>query len=261
MKTRIVYPQMWLDEKFAECKQSTKLLFLYLITNNYLGLSPYTHLNDRQIMFDTGLNSVQLEEGKRELEQLRWVYFKDGWLFHNHTCAYIDYVRNERVEQAKEAEVKQVPLDIAQYFNEICLNKVQTVLEQGSNLNHKSETINHKSEIKNNSLESVKTFLAYWNETYGTKYTSAEPLLENFNYWLTQYSIDDIRRAVQNIKLDKYWKDKMTPTIFLRRKNPRNEAVDYIGEMLNIPGALPVKPRMYDRLYGKSMGEGNAGGQ
>lgn len=149
MKTRIVYPQLWLDEKFAECKQSTKLLFLYLITNNYLGLSIYTHLNDRQILFDTGLNSVQLEEGKKELESIRWVFFKDGWLFHNHKCAYVDYVRNEKVESAKQKEIITVPSELAQYFDEICLNKVQTEFKQRLHINHKPETINHKPETIN----------------------------------------------------------------------------------------------------------------
>lgn len=146
---------MWLDEKFAVCKQSTKLLFLYLITNVHLSLSRYTHLNDRQIMFDTGLNSVQLEESKKELEQLRWIFFKDGWYFHNHKCAYIDYVRNEKVATAKEGEINQVPSELAHYFNEICLNGVETPLEHRSNLNHKPETINNNI---NNNLESVKTF-------------------------------------------------------------------------------------------------------
>jgi hypothetical protein len=30
-----------------------------------------------------------------------------------------------------------------------------------------------------------------------------------------------------------FWKDKMTPDMFLRKRNPSGENVDRIGEMLN----------------------------
>jgi len=145
MKTRIVYPGLWLDVGFAECKPSTKLLFMYLITSDRLGLSRYTRLSDRQILFDTGLNSVQLKESKSELESLRWVFFaKNEWIYHHHNCAYVDYIRNDRVASAKQKEIDNVPDEIVGYFNDICLNKVQTGFEQCSNLNHKPKTINQK---------------------------------------------------------------------------------------------------------------------
>lgn len=157
MKTRIVYPQLWLDEKFAECKQSTKLLFCYLINNQYLGLSRYTRISNRQIAFDTGLNTVQIEEGKTELETLRWIFFKDDWMYHNHECAYVDYVRNQKVEASKEKEVKTVPDEIVRYFKDIYLNKIQTQFKQDLNRNHKSEIRNqkHKGIVKGNEFSTV----------------------------------------------------------------------------------------------------------
>lgn len=156
MKTRIVYPRLWLDEKFAECKTHTKLLFSYLINNNYLGLSRYTRISDRQIKFDLGLNSVQIDEAKKELEKIRWCFFKDDYVYHNHDCAYVDYFRNEKVGEAKEKEIEKIKPEIVSYFNQICLNKVQTQLEHGSNLNYKLETINKKQEtIKDKSINSL----------------------------------------------------------------------------------------------------------
>lgn len=132
MKTRIVYPQLWLDEKFAKCNLATKLLFCYLINNIQLGLTPYLHITDRQLMFDTGINTAQLETAKQELEELRWCFFTDNWIFQNHKCAYIDYFRNNQVQDAKVKELEQVP------------NSVQTAFKQRLNINYKLEIINNK---------------------------------------------------------------------------------------------------------------------
>lgn len=146
MKTRIVYPKFWFDEKFAECKISTKLLFVYLITNDYLKLSRYSRISDRRIIFETGLTSTQLKESKKELEDLRWCFFSGEWIYHNHECAYVDYLRNEKVESAKQKEIESIPSKIVGYFNEVCLNTVQTPFKHRLNINHKLKIINNKED-------------------------------------------------------------------------------------------------------------------
>lgn len=143
MKTRIVYPQLWLDEKFYACSLETKVLFNYLINNIYLGLSRYTRISDRKISFETGLNADQIALAKGELENLKWCFFKDEWIYHNHNCAYVDYKRNVNVEKSKQNEIDHVPYEIQRYFKECCLNGVQTTFTQ------KPETINKKPEIRN----------------------------------------------------------------------------------------------------------------
>lgn len=150
MKTRIVYPQLWLDEKFYNCSLETKVLFNYLINNIYLGLSRYTRISDRKISFETGLNTDQIILAKGELEALRWCFFKGEWIYHNHNCAYVDYKRNANVEKSKENEVENVPYEIKRYFKECCLNGVQTAFTQ------KPETINHKSEIRNREGDEIE---------------------------------------------------------------------------------------------------------
>lgn len=158
MKTRIVYPKFWFDEKFAECKLSTKLLFVYLITNDYLKLSRYSRISDRRIMFETGLSKSQLDEAKNELQNLKWCFFEGEWIYHNHECAYVDYFRNEKVESAKQSEIDTVPAKIVQYFNECCLNTVQTPFKHRLNINPKLKNINNK--LDKRECEREKT----WNE-------------------------------------------------------------------------------------------------
>jgi len=108
---------MWLDEKFSNCSLATKLLFMYLITCNSIGLTPYHRISDRQITFDTMLDPIQLQIAKEELTSLKWCFFFEGWVYHNHACAYVDYSGRDRVLEAKEKELANIPLKVKEYFN------------------------------------------------------------------------------------------------------------------------------------------------
>lgn len=89
--------------------------------------------------------------------------------------------------------------------------------------------------------KSAKAYLEFWNQTMGTHGKSIRALVDNLEYWLQDYTIEDILGAVKVVPRHHFWRDKMTPEIMLRRKNPRQEAVNYIGEMLNYrkPGYIP----------------------
>jgi len=110
MKTRIVYPQLWLDKNYKKCSLETKVLFSFLINNPFLGLSRYSRIDDEQICFSTGLKETQLEKAKSELQALKWCYFHGGeWIYHNHECAYMDFDGRDRVIEAKNKELANVP--------------------------------------------------------------------------------------------------------------------------------------------------------
>jgi len=98
-------------------------------------------------------------------------------------------------------------------------------------INKNTKVINKKEEIGKENEDRGKAFLARWNEAHKTKYTAWKPISENLEYWLEQYTPEQILQAVKNLALDDFWKDKMTPTIFLRQKNRHGEAVDYIGQL------------------------------
>lgn len=133
MKTRIVYPQLWHDTKFCECSVEAKTLFMFIITNPYLGLSRYSRISDRQIIFHTGLSGKKLEEAKNELSTLKWCFFSNEWVYHNHNCAYIDYTGNQKVSTSKEGEISKVPQDIKGVINGLLTG-------QRPDINYKSKT-------------------------------------------------------------------------------------------------------------------------
>lgn len=96
-------------------------------------------------------------------------------------------------------------------------------------------------ETPQDELQFLKGFLSHWNVTFGTRYTSTDALSPNFRYWLTQYSLDDLKKAATTAQKHHYWWDKISPEIFLRRMNPNKERVDHIAEMLNYKPIQHVK--------------------
>jgi hypothetical protein len=252
MKTRITYPQLWLDTDFSECSVDAQLLCMFLITNPYLGLSRYSRISDRQITFHTSISGKRLEKAKQELQSMKWFFFEGEWIYHNHSIAYVDYEGRDRVMESKNEEIDKVPEEIKEVFKGL-ITGLKPVL------NHKSKTINQKQETEGecegkpdeatpkSSKSSSKTasasdeatadsalkVLEKWNEVFETNFKSPRSIRSNLGYWLEVYELDQILEAIERIQYHKFWRDKMNPTTFLRRKNPRGEDVDYIGTMLN----------------------------
>lgn len=71
-----------------------------------------------------------------------------------------------------------------------------------------------------------------FNHYLGTRFKGSKSFLSNLEYWLETYDLDDIETAISHIK-HSYWKDKMTPVLMFRKKNPQGEPVDYISQLLN----------------------------
>lgn len=88
-------------------------------------------------------------------------------------------------------------------------------------------TKNIKKEKNNTCLEILSVF----QETTGRKTTVVDE--KAVEYWLDFYSLEEILQAIRNIPANDFWKDKMTPVLLFRRRNPRGDAVDWIGQLLN----------------------------
>lgn len=106
MKARIVHTKIWDDNWFLSLSRSSRLLFLYLITNQSIGLSGVYELPDSKIIYQTGLNSTELEQGKIDLKEK--VGFYNGWVKIHNVEKYQQF-RGPKNEKAKENEIKLVP--------------------------------------------------------------------------------------------------------------------------------------------------------
>lgn len=134
------------------------------------------------MMFDTGLNSNQLVTAKEELSNLKWCFFTDNWVFHNHKCAYIDYDGRDRVLDSKEKEIALVPEKIKDLFKGLVTGYEPV-------LNHKSKTINHKLEIIKGGVGGIEISdekLVEISEMYQVPLAFVKSKLEDMVLWKEQ---------------------------------------------------------------------------
>lgn len=108
MKTRKIQTKIWRDSWFADLSRASKLLFIYLISNEHIGLSGFLELPDRNICFDTGLNQTELDQCKDELKDK--VSFSDGWIYVKNLLKH-DPIKGDKNNLWKpyEIEIESVP--------------------------------------------------------------------------------------------------------------------------------------------------------
>jgi len=137
----------------------------------------------------------------------------------------------------------EINIDTLQGLLKHCLNnKVNVSANENENENeivkeNEPQIKIEKAEILTKFDQDFELLIEIFNDVRHTDFkstgTAAEGLKKNYAYWLSVYSNEEIETAIRNIPNDKFWKDKITPTILLRQKNSNKEAVDYIGGLLN----------------------------
>lgn len=144
MKTRIVNPSLWENDKISELSKDARIAISFLINNPKLGLTRYAYITDKYATYSTGLNLTEWTKAKDELQEIKWCYFKDGWVYQNHEFAYLDYFGRDRVMKSKDEELDRVPMEIQDYFKGLISGLLLLTKES---INHKP--INHKQDINN----------------------------------------------------------------------------------------------------------------
>jgi len=270
MKSRAIKSLFW-DKRIEHSYSSeAAYLYLYLLTCKHIGLTPYFLLVEQYIELETGLKPAQIAKSKEELTSKGQVYFYKHWVFILNADEHNNYNISPKTRKAYERELATVPKDVMQAFSELNCGKLQTNIEEkeskdivdndmvsipyrygmdtsntNTNNNTNNNLVSNKKEISKNIptnkkerakselTEAANLLIGAYNETFGKKLKTGVALVANLEYWLQTYDLAEITDAIKKSKSHKFWGDKMTPEILLRRKNPQGECVDRIGEMLN----------------------------
>jgi len=111
--------------------------------------------------------------------------------------------------------------------NKQATNKQQTSNKQVTTTIEYIEGIEGVEYIDKDLLSLVELY----NNLFQKNVRSYKGFEANYQYWKDIHSLDKMKIALQNARLDKFWKNKMTLTILFRRKNTRGENVDYIEDL------------------------------
>lgn len=156
MKTRIVHTKIWSDGWFLSLSRASKVLFLYLITNERIGLSGIYEIPEGKIMYETGLTSSDLEQAKKDISE-KATFYKDWVKIHN-IDRYQSFTGSKN-EIAKEKEIKQISPEVIDTLSIPYRYPIDSLS-------------NHKSEIRNKKEGGVgetKNGLATLDEEFCTK--------------------------------------------------------------------------------------------
>lgn len=160
MKTRVIYPSLWDQDEVLELSKDGKVLIFNLLTTSCLGLTRYLKLGDIKVCSETGLNKSELKKAQQEVVACK-IYHFDGWYYLGCDFSYLDYEGRDRVMEAKQKELTNVPNEIFSYFERVSKGletPYEEVKENESDidnfkgletgckpvLNPKPKTINHK---------------------------------------------------------------------------------------------------------------------
>lgn len=148
MKTRIVYTHFWQDDNFAELSKEAKILFLYLISNDSIGLIPVYKISDRVTTYCTGIKKEDLPQYRQELEKVG-MFYEEGYYIMDNEFAQYDYIGGKS-KHAKIKEIDKLPKKIKELLiqkqqkEELLVNHWSMI----DHINHKPEIINDKPETK-----------------------------------------------------------------------------------------------------------------
>lgn len=153
MKTRIIHTKIHDDTWFNTLSIPYRYLFIYLFTNQRIGLTGIYFLPERVVLFETGLTNEELLKGKELLSKSKKAIFYMDWVYIPKSSLYGGYsgVKNE---VAFNNELKSIPYKVKTYFfNRVSLESPYPI---DTPINHKSKIINHKSKIINTDRVSEK---------------------------------------------------------------------------------------------------------
>lgn len=237
MRTRIISTSIWDEDSVFTLNIDTKLLYLILLTNPYIGQSRFYKINDRQLSTFSGLNIEQVKKCKADLEISKMAYFKDSYVCITGYGFVECFYKGEKNEKAKLNELSQIPSNILGYFKDK-LDTLSIPYEYpiDTTINHKSGIINNKLEIINNKFED------FWKE-----YPKKELKKKAMDIWVSKKLDSSLKEILEFIALAKNtdrWKKGFikAPPVFLRgecwnddlsayndKYNSRNKSVTIIN--------------------------------
>lgn len=221
MKTRIIQTRFWDDEFVFNASKDAKLLYIYLLTSQYINISGIFQLDERKIAFETGLTPKEFEKAKEEIVSASKVFFFKGWVKVINAEKNNGYKNSPSNITAYERELSLIPQCVLDYFNGTPDSSVDSTVYS----NHKSEIINNKSKIINKTK---------------TEFSEFEDLTEE----VCRQIADEYQVTLQEVKDTKMdmevWMGKSNKN---RYKNYKLALMTWVRKNKNVPTSNNFKKR------------------
>jgi hypothetical protein len=150
MKTRIIHTRFWKDSYISALNPKEKLVFIYLLTNEYINLCGVYELPDKYIRLDLDITQEELDLAKYKFTKDNKFYFREGWVMVVNHTKYNSYGGGMQ-KKALLREVSLIPSQLPYTSMDTSMD-THPILD----LKKKEEIINNKTEDKNNNMEDAR---------------------------------------------------------------------------------------------------------
>ena len=153
MKTRIIHTKIHFeDEWFNTLSIGYRYLFIYLFTNEHIGLTGAYELSKRVVLLETGATEEEWDGAIKKFQEDNKVLYIMGWIIVKNAGKHSDYSGGKN-EIAYKRELASIPSKIRDKIDTL---SIQYLYPMDTTINKKSEIINDKSEIRNPKLDELR---------------------------------------------------------------------------------------------------------
>jgi hypothetical protein len=116
MKYKQISTDTWIDEYVGALPLAEKAVFIYLFTNDRVGMTGIYRLTDKYIMFMLGIDQSLLDHLKTKFENDRKYFFYKGWIYIVNNHKHVKFSTARNIIQAFQKEFNSIPTEIKEYF-------------------------------------------------------------------------------------------------------------------------------------------------
>jgi hypothetical protein len=230
MKQRSFYEEIWRDDRFVALSRASKLVAIYCFTNPNIKLVKAFRLTDREIIFDTGINSDELTTAKKELTKLN-IYLVDNYCVLNSEYGVFNF-KGEKLQAAIEKQLSELPENI------VLLMKSDRVSIGYVYPTDRTNDNDNDNENKGVQGDKYKKFIDHFNKITNRKFGYTDKKARNqFEYLRKSYEPKDFEHVIRACLNDTYHRDNgykyMTPEFITR--------TDIFERYLNV--GIPNQPK------------------
>lgn len=226
MKTRIIHTRFWQDGFILSLSPVARLLFIYTLTNERLGLTGAYECPDQFIQLETGLKKNQLEKAKSEIADK--VMFENGWVALKNATKYNNYATSDVHKDAYNKELKSLPVNIRNFL----LDRDYSCTSYQLDKNKKTKIINNKKKKEGECEGGKKTKKEKkYKSLNDIKIETLQEIAREKNY-----ELEDVKRYYEKMKLYCQYKGK-------RYKNYKSALLSWLLKGWEEGKIKKVKPK------------------
>lgn len=207
MKARIIKTAFYSDAKVEPLSKDAKWLFMYCLTNSYIGMTGAFELTESRIRFETGLTPNELLNAKDELQSANLVVFKNDWVVVLNTDKHNSYNSSPKTKKPYECEFSNLPKEIQNILEEE--DRVSIPYQQGMHTHRNKNTeIRKEKGGVGEKTKLAQELIDLFNTEFQRSYKLTSSRMKLIEHRLRTYEFHQLQDAVKKLARDPFYSGK-----------------------------------------------------